>query len=964
MFERSRCIPTVVATRCAGLLLALAFAGGLGVPGALPAAAAQPRDPAAAPGAAGPEAPPVGALPSGPWPPARPGVGRTVRTVEGVEEVRFDNGLQVLLSPDPGQARTYVNLVYRVGSRHEGNGETGSAHLLEHLLFKGTPRARNLMAEFRRRGMAYNGTTWYDRTTYFASWAENRETLDWYLDWLGDGMRNSLVARSDLDSEMSVVRNEFEIGENDPGQVLWQRIRQTAYLWHGYGRPTIGARSDIENVPIERLQAFYRTWYRPDNAVLILTGRFDRDSALARIAATLGAVPRPDEPMPVLLTREPVQDGEREVVVRRAGGSPGLGLFWHTVPAGHPDSAPLSVLAYVLGNDPAGRLYSALVDARLANSVGAGHQQLRDPSGFTIGVDLGAGGDAGKVLATIDAQIARLVSEGVAEAEVTRAKAEFAASHERAALDPTALGSRLAEASASGDWRLFFWARDARAAVAPADVQRVARTWLVPANRTVGRYLPTSAAQRAPDPGPVDVAQMLGEYRGRAAAAAGQAFEPTWENIGRATVTARLPVGLKVALLPKPARGDLIAGALRLHFGSLETLRGRAPAAQFASLLSSGTATRDRQQVSDALTAMRASLSFNGGAFGVSASFTVPREHWDAFLALLAEMLRTPSFPDGEFDTLRRGSLSSIERARADPQSVASLAIARASRPLPPDDPRYVASLEERAARWQALSAEDVRRFWRDFAGASAGEFVAVGPVDVEATRARLQQLLGDWRSPTPHVRVPDTATASGGARLVAPLEDRSNAVLLARATLPHAVERRERIAAQLAGSLLAGGSGSRVWDRVRERDGLSYSVFGNVSPNDEDALADLLLSANFAPQNLGRVESAIREELGRALCAGFTAEEVALRSRSLLEQRRLGRASDATLASILLENLRRDRDAAWSAEGEALLAAMRPEEVSAALRRVFDPSRLFVGVAGAVAPEAAGGGWPAPVCR
>jgi zinc protease len=224
--------------------------------------------------------------------PLPPGVAR-VASVEGITEYGLSNGLRVLFAPDASKPTTTVNMTYLVGSRHENYGETGMAHLLEHLIFYGTPAFPNVRAERQRRGMRANGSTWTDRTNYFASFAANDDDLDWFLRWSADGMVNSFIARKDLDGEMSVVRNEMERGENDPARILLQRAVGAAYSWHNYGKSTIGARADVENVSIERLQAFYRQYYQPDNAVLVVSGKFDQAKTLALVAREFGKIPRP-----------------------------------------------------------------------------------------------------------------------------------------------------------------------------------------------------------------------------------------------------------------------------------------------------------------------------------------------------------------------------------------------------------------------------------------------------------------------------------------------------------------------------------------------------------------------------------------------------------------------------------------------------------------------------------------------
>ena len=229
--------------------------------------------------AAKPAPPPAAARP--PRPPA-PGAVK-VASVEGITEYRLANGLRVLLFPDPTKPTVTVNVTYLVGSRHENYGETGMAHLLEHLLFKGSPNHPQHQPGADRARRAFQRSTWYDRTNYFETLQATDENLKWALEMEADRMVNSFVAKKDLDTEMTVVRNEFEMGENDPASILQERVLSTAFLWHNYGKSTIGAKADLENVPIDRLQAFYRTYYQPDNAVLLVAGRFDEAKTLALI---------------------------------------------------------------------------------------------------------------------------------------------------------------------------------------------------------------------------------------------------------------------------------------------------------------------------------------------------------------------------------------------------------------------------------------------------------------------------------------------------------------------------------------------------------------------------------------------------------------------------------------------------------------------------------------------------------
>src|SRR5438445_1504299 len=270
---------------------------------------------------------------------AGPAKATKVRSVEGITEYKLANGLQVLLFPDQTQSTLTVNVTYLVGSRHEGYGETGMADLLEHMMFKGSPRHRNVLKIVGERGGQLNGSTWLDRTNYYETLPASQENLDWTLDLEADRMRNASISADDLKTEFSVVRNEFEMGENNPDGILDERVVSAAFLWHNYGKDTIGSRADIERVPANTLHAFYDKYYQPDNAVLVVSGKFDEATALASVEKFFGPITKPTRQLAATYTTEPVQDGERTVVLRRNGDVNVVALAYHTV-AGPSDDFP------------------------------------------------------------------------------------------------------------------------------------------------------------------------------------------------------------------------------------------------------------------------------------------------------------------------------------------------------------------------------------------------------------------------------------------------------------------------------------------------------------------------------------------------------------------------------------------------------------------------------------------------
>lgn len=477
--------------------------------------------------------------------PALPSGVRQVAAVEGVTEYQLTNGLRVLLFPDPAKATTTVNIVYLVGSRHEDYGDTGIAHIVEHLVSYGSPRHPDAKAEQAARGAQRNASTSVDRTNYYESFPASDENLEWAIDLEADRMRGAAMKKEILDSQMSVVRNEMEAGENNPDRMLYQRLRSTAYLWHNYGKSTIGARSDVERMPISRLQAFYDRYYHPNNAVLIIGGKFEPTRALELIAAKFGPIPRSPQPIPPTYTTEPTQDGERSVELRRAGDTQSI-MLGHHVPAGsHPDLGALRILMDVLTGQPNGRLYKALVESKKAASVSAFATGMAEAGYATIAATLRKEQSLEEVRGILLQALEELASKPPTADEVNRSRAKLVRQAELALADSQGVSFALGEATAAGDWRLLFLQRDWTRKATVEDVARVAKTYFVRSNRTIATFIPDAAPVRAEIPAAPSIESLVKGYTGDAAVAQGEAFDPTPENIDARTQRGVLPSTLR-----------------------------------------------------------------------------------------------------------------------------------------------------------------------------------------------------------------------------------------------------------------------------------------------------------------------------------------------------------------------------------------------------------------------------------
>ena len=880
-----------------------------------------------------------------------------VTAVEGVTEYRLANGLKILLIPDGSIDTVTVNVTYIVGSRHEGYGETGMAHLLEHLMFRGTPRFPGIKAEFQKRGARYNGSTSYDRTNYYETFPASDKTLDYVLDAEADRMVNAPIARQDLDAEMTVVRNEFESGENSVFNVLRERVAASAFLWHNYGKAIIGARSDIENVPIERLQAFYRRFYQPDNAVLLISGKIAEATALGLAQKRFGRIPRSARAQRDTYTVEPVQDGERTVTLRRAGDVQMVSAFYHMPPGSHADYAAVDVLVAVLDHVPSGRLHKALVETGIASSMFGTESQQREASFAYFGASVRQDASLEAAREAMLKVLEGFAANPVTEDEVERARTRLVNDIELTVADSRRLTSVLSETVGMGDWRMLYLHRDRLKQIRAADVQSAALRYLKSSNRTVGMFFPTKTPDRAEIPAVPDLAAVLKDYRSTESVAQGEGFNPTPANIEARVIRKTLPGGMQLALLPKKTRGGTVIAQLSLQWGDEQSKMNRAAACGTTSaMLMRGTQQNTREQLRNRFDRLKSRV----GVGGDGGSIETVRDNLPETLRLMAEVLRQPSFPPEELEQLRRASLAGIDTQRSDPSALAGLALSRHLNPLPREHWLYTATLDERSAQTKSLSLEDVKKCYGDFYGASDSQLAVIGDFDPEAIARLAAELFSDWKSPRAYARIPQRYAEVPALNDTIVTPDKANAVLRAGMLLKLRDDNPDYPALLLGNYVLGGSSDSRLVRRIREKEGLSYSVGSFLSADSFFERGSFGIFAIYAPQNRARVEAAVGEELRKALAEGFSAEEIDAGRKGLLQARQLSRSNDEALAGRLASYLVLGRSFAWDEQLEARIAALTPAAVTEALRRYIDPAKLSSVKAGDFPGVAANPGGPA----
>ena len=887
-------------------------------------------------------------------------------TVEGITEYTLPNGLRVLLAPDASKPTTTVNITYLVGSRHENYGETGMAHLLEHMVFKGTATSGNLMEEMGKRGMDFNGTTFMDRTNYYETFTATDANLEWALGMEADRMVNSTIARSELEKEFSVVRNEMESGENNPHLVLWKQMTAVTYDWHNYGKSTIGARADVENVKIENLQNFYRKYYQPDNAVLVVAGKFDPAKTLALIEKNFGAIPRPTRTLAPTYTTDAARDGARELTVKRIGDKTLAAALYPTAAGSHADSTAIAVLGEVLASSPNGRLHKSMVEGKKAVGVSNWALALAEPGYIVFWSELSKTQSVEEARKIMLDHIEGMKKRPVTAEELARAKASLLNDIDKTINNPQALGTELSESIAMGDWRLFFLNRDRIEAMTLADVQKAAENYFKETNRTFARFLPIKESDRTVTPATPDVAKLLANYTGQAAVAEGEAFDVNPLNIEKRTAVKTLPNGMKLALLPKKTRAATVNGQFDLEIGDEKTLFGQAAIADLtADMLKRGAGKLTRAEITSRLDALKTKLDISGKGGNVSVRFQTSRDKLPEVLTLLRDVLRNPTFPATEFEQLRAENLTSIDGSRNEPQSVGSRMVNMELNQFKKGDIRYNGTVEEDIAIYKSATLADAKRFHATMYGANNGKFALVGDFDAAQVETQLKDLFGNWTAKNKFVRLSEgTPTAKPNARQ-AETPEKANAFYLAMLPVKLKDTDADYPAVILIDDVIGGGTNSRMFSRLRQKDGISYGAGSFMSASAFEQNGMMGMYAIYAPQNLERVKVGVKEELERYVREGMTQAELDSAKKGQIQQRQTSRAQDGALAGGHVNNLKVGRTFARSAELDAQIMAVTLEQANAAIKKYIQPDQylhVYAGdFAGAAKKAAAAPAVPAP---
>jgi len=873
----------------------------------------------------------------------------------GAIERQFENGFRALLVPDSKAEQTAVTLVYFSGSLADPEGKSGLAHLLEHLLFSAptTPGNHALVSEMARRNIAYNGNTHFDRTIYHTAFSSDQPTLNWLLEHEALRMHKLTIAEADIARELPVVLREKELGDSNHQQKLAQQILPVVTHFAPYVRPPIGNEAELRSITIDDVRAFYRTHYRPDNALLIITGRFDIAATWKQLETHFGGIKSPKiGPPPTFQATSEQESSDSQRSFRGDGDIASVSLFY---PLRHSfDAKPIAamgLLSGLLAGSPASRLHESLVSAGQAASVSAMPLLLRNGGAFEVtALPLTADSDGLEQLQnTLAVQVQSLGDTAFTEKELERAKNLIGNEALHVQSQAAAFGYRLAEFASIGDWRLWFESIDAAQEMSLPEIQQTAKTIFQQSIPVAQLMSNRHAASFTAEKESVVPHATTGEPS--AASVPAHLPETASPAVNDATATAldaqierfSINKSLAVALWPKPMPTGRVQGQWNLRMGTADSMFGKRILADLTgSLLAHGSASLDRQQLFDRLLGLDAHLSMTPVDDRLAIRFDLPAHSLPEFLGVLIDVLRHPALPEQGFKEVGNQLRVAYQSQGAKPQVVAEQAVTAFTSQYPIGDIRREPGMAEALAALEGIELNDVKAFHTDYYGTN-GELMLSGEFDAKATRRQLESLLGPWRSKQAYQRPPLPYTALAPGQHVIAVPEGAHGVYTAQIRQPLQANETDALALTLVNFALGEDAlQSRLGRRLRQQKGISYGVASKISASAFEPRATLTISATYAPALRQQLSKAVHEELALLVKNGLTDTEFSSAKDNWRHRNDLSRLDHDKLFAKLNLLLRLRRDMQYYAELNTCIEALTLAQVNAAIARHINPDQLL----------------------
>lgn len=831
-----------------------------------------------------------------------------VSFTQGVKKTVLDNGLTVLTKEVHTAPVVSVQVWYKVGSRNEVKGENGISHQLEHLMFKGTTdRPVQFGRLFSALGSQFNAFTSYDETAYFGT--VQRDKLEALLTLEADRMENSLVGPDQLTSEKRVVISELQGYENSPGYRLSRAVMRDAFPTRAYGLPVGGTKGDVEKFTVEQVRNYYQTYYSPENATLVITGDFATEPVLKVVKETYGKLPKRAKTAvaknSAQVTAASSVAKKAPIVLKQPGSTALLQAVYPLPDIKHPDVPAIDVMDAILTGGRSSRLYQALVESGLASSVSGSAAELIEPGWYEINATAAPGQELEKIGQVLQESLAKLQEQPVTTEELKRAKTQLQASFVLGNQDITSQATQLGyNETVAGDYHFIEQYLAAIAKVTPAQVQKVAKTYLIPAKQTIGFFEPTqpdgkpgassAGSGRTVEnfsPGkPVDPAE-LAKYLPPATSATDSGKQSLPEEF-------TLNNGLRVLLL-RDRNLPTINLSGQIDAGTEFDGNQKAGLANLtAANLMNGTQTKNALTLAKTLEDRGADLNFGASREGVSVSGEGLSADLPILIQTLADVLENATFPADQLELSRQRALTSLKVQLDDPRGLGRQVFQQAI--YPENHPFHSFPTAESL---KTITRDDLLGFYQIHYRPDSTTIALVGDFDPVKVKALLNQAFGKWSATgkPPVLKIPSVPFPQTLTRLNKVIPGKSEAVTYIGY---NGISRKDPryYAARVLNQILGGDTlASRLGTEVRDRQGLTYGIYSGFAAGINPG--PFLIQMQTAPLDTQKAIASTLALLKQLREQGVTEAEFNAAKRSITNSYPVDLANPSDVSSIILDN-------------------------------------------------------------
>ena len=874
-----------------------------------------------------------------------------VKSQQKIEEYKLENGFRVILAQNDKENKVFMNTVYLTGSLNDPQGKGGLAHLLEHLAFKGTQNIKG--EEFQRRLDQYtlmtNASTDYYSTKYTNVIRPEQNVINEVIHLEAERMDKLVLQEKFVPSEISIVKREREVRMDQPFSVMMDQMWKSAYGNQYLGRLPIGDLNELQSIKMDELNKFYRTWYAPNNAVMVISGKFDKAEVLKQIDQKFSPIAARQVPAQ---TKVPVLDSskmkQRNFLVQKGSDLAKFNVYLNG--KNEKIKPELVLVPYLYSMQPSGHLYQSMVETGLSTAVQSTTWLDQDFNLVFIGAIYAPNHDAKKVESALISGVEK--NQPFNETELNRVKNLIQNQSDSVLSNAAALGGRLSDyyVSYQGDWSQYFTDLDNIKKLKLTDVNQTLTQFLVPQHRISGDIQPTPEEQKkalkqkqASEPAktltqtdiqaePLKDSRVYQQEVAEYVKASKQSLVNTEKKIQRGT----LKNGIQYALYPTSTRDDKTYATISIDFGTEKSLFNQGEVLDLmAYLLLRGSDQYSLQDIADKSIEAGGGATANAAGNSITIQIVAKKEKFADYFKFMLEVLKKPKFEPSQFDLIKSQSLSALDRPYTEPETVAALTMTRLLETYQPGDLRYHFEPEFSKQQIKAATVEQVKTLYQNFFVSNHAQIAITGDYQAKAMLKILQKEFGGWKAQLPYQRLSSDYQAYPAQKVHTLSEQREFGNYQSILTFPVGADHPDTPALMVFSYILGDSQlSSRLAQELREKNALVYGFGSGLNLDEWLDSGALTIEANYTAGKSAQVSQGVHKVLNDLLSKGVTEQELEAAKANILKKRVTALEDERNIHRMLTPQLEHHRDLLFREKRDQALAKLTKADVDAVIKK------------------------------